>query len=161
MRRMSRSLIAASILALGAAMPAAAKTFVYCSEASPEGFDPAPYTAGTTFDASAHAVYNRLAQFKPGTTEVEPALAESWDVADDGKVYMVVKWQGSAGVADGRTILAMQSHEIVADGIHYARDGLDYLVVEEVVEDRGITNQNHEDYGVVPDFAFPDPNEKK
>ena len=87
MRRMSRSLIAASILALGAAMPAAAKTFVYCSEASPEGFDPAPYTAGTTFDASAHAVYNRLAQFKPGTTEVEPALAESWEVSEDGLEY--------------------------------------------------------------------------
>ena len=31
---------------------ASAKTFVYCSEASPEGFDPGLYTAGTTFDAS-------------------------------------------------------------------------------------------------------------
>ena len=26
--------------------PLSAKTFVYCSEGSPEGFDPAPYTAG-------------------------------------------------------------------------------------------------------------------
>src|SRR5690606_40949208 len=39
---------------------ASAKTFVYCSEASPEGFDPGLYTAGTTFDAAAHTVYNRL-----------------------------------------------------------------------------------------------------
>ncbi len=29
-----------------------AKTLVYCSEGSPEGFDPAPWTAGTTFDAA-------------------------------------------------------------------------------------------------------------
>jgi ABC-type transport system substrate-binding protein len=45
------------------------------------------FTAGTTFDASAHPVYNRLLEFKKGTTEVEPALAESWEVSDDGLEY--------------------------------------------------------------------------
>ncbi|MEW9808569.1 ABC transporter substrate-binding protein [Mesorhizobium marinum] len=64
-----------------------AKTFVYCSEASPEGFDPGLYTAGTTFDAAAHTVYNRLLEFKKGTTEVEPGLAESYEVSDDGLQY--------------------------------------------------------------------------
>lgn len=83
----STRLLAVSTLAMMAAAPLQAKTFVYCSEGSPEGFDPAPYTAGTTFDASGHAIYNRLAQFKPGTTEVEPALAESWDVSEDGLEY--------------------------------------------------------------------------
>ncbi|MCG6901135.1 MAG: ABC transporter substrate-binding protein [Rhodobacter sp.] len=62
-----------------------AQTLVYCSEGSPEGFDPALYTAGTTFDASSHPLYNRLTQFKVGTTEVIPGLAESWEVSDDGK----------------------------------------------------------------------------
>ena len=42
-----------------------AKTLVYCSEGSPEGFDPALYTAGTTFDASSRPVFNRLVEFKP------------------------------------------------------------------------------------------------
>ena len=37
MKPFTRSLIAASALALAAALPASAKTFVYCSEASPEG----------------------------------------------------------------------------------------------------------------------------
>ncbi|PZO64562.1 MAG: ABC transporter substrate-binding protein [Paracoccus denitrificans] len=83
----TRHLIAASVIALASAAPAMAKTFVYCSEASPEGFDPAPYTSGTTFDASAHPIYNRLTEFKKGTTEVEPGLAESWDVSEDGKEY--------------------------------------------------------------------------
>ncbi|RCW88914.1 ABC transporter substrate-binding protein [Paracoccus lutimaris] len=83
----STRFLAASALALMAAAPLHAKTFVYCSEGSPEGFDPAPYTSGTTFDASGHAVYNRLVQFKPGTTEIEPALAESWEVSEDGLEY--------------------------------------------------------------------------
>jgi dipeptide transport system substrate-binding protein len=94
MKTLTRSLLAASALALTAGMPAFAKTFVYCSEASPEGFDPAPYTAGTTFDASAHPIYNRLVEFKKGTTEIEPGLAESWEVSEDGLEYTFKLRQG-------------------------------------------------------------------
>lgn len=105
--KISRSLMmAVSALAL-TAIGAHAKTFVYCSEASPEGFDPAPYTAGGTFDASAHPVYNRLAQFTPGTTEIEPGLAESWDVSEDGTEYTFhlrqgVKWHSVDGYTPSR-----------------------------------------------------------
>lgn len=77
------ALLAATVLSSAAS----AKTFVYCSEGSPEGFDPGLYTAGTTFDAAAHTVYNRLLEFKPGTTETEPGLAESWEISDDGLQY--------------------------------------------------------------------------
>ncbi len=73
------ALLASTILA-GAA---SAKTLVYCSEGSPENFTPAMNTTGTSFDA-ARPVYNTLVQFKPGTTEVEPALAEGWEVSADG-----------------------------------------------------------------------------
>lgn len=64
-----------------------AKTLVYCSEGSPEGFDPALYTAGTTFDASSKTIYSRLAEFENGTTNVIPGLAESWSSSDDGLEY--------------------------------------------------------------------------
>ncbi|ESR24155.1 ABC transporter substrate-binding protein [Lutibaculum baratangense] len=66
---------------------AQAKTLVYCSEGSPEGFDPALYTAGTTFDASSRPVYNRLVEFEKSSTETLPGLAESWDVSEDGTEY--------------------------------------------------------------------------
>jgi dipeptide transport system substrate-binding protein len=66
---------------------AQAKTLVYCSEGSPEGFNPSLYTAGTTFDASAQAIYNRLVEFEIGTTNLKPALAESWEASADGLEY--------------------------------------------------------------------------
>ncbi|MEZ5476031.1 MAG: ABC transporter substrate-binding protein [Thiolinea sp.] len=65
----------------------AAKTLVYCSEGSPSGFNPQFYTDGTTFDAVSQALYNRLVEFEPGSTKVSPALAESWEISDDGLEY--------------------------------------------------------------------------
>ena len=88
---MTRWIVAGSVgLALAAVLAPAAhaqKTLVYCSEGSPEGFSPALYTAGTTFDASSRQIYNRLVEFEPGTTNIGPGLAESWTVSDDGLEY--------------------------------------------------------------------------
>ena len=77
-------------LSLGAAAGANAKTLVYCSEGSPEGFNPALYTAGTTFDASSRQIFNRLVEFERGTTKIVPALAESVAVSDGGLTYTFV-----------------------------------------------------------------------
>ena len=64
-----------------------AKTLVFCSEGSPEGFTPALYTAGTTFDASSRQIFNKLVEFEIGTTKIIPGLAESWTVSQDGLEY--------------------------------------------------------------------------
>lgn len=83
-----RQLIATTgMVAAFAATSASAQTLVYCSEGSPEGFDPALYTAGTTFDASSHTVYNQLVEFETGTTNVVPGLAESFEASEDGQSY--------------------------------------------------------------------------
>jgi dipeptide transport system substrate-binding protein len=88
---MTRRIVAGSLgLALATLLAPdayAQKTLVYCSEGSPEGFSPALYTSGTTFDASSRQIYNRLVEFEPGTTNIQPALAESWTVSDDGLEY--------------------------------------------------------------------------
>ncbi|MEM6408651.1 MAG: hypothetical protein AAF700_09560 [Pseudomonadota bacterium] len=76
-------------------------------------------------------------------------------LGDDGEVYMVLKIEGDDQSASGDTQMTLASHEIVADGMLYKRDGLNYLVVEAVIEDRGITNINHEDWGTIPPFAIP------
>jgi dipeptide transport system substrate-binding protein len=74
-------------VALTAGPACAAKTLVFCSEGSPEGFNPQFYTAGTTFDASSRAVYDGLVDFERGTTTIIPGLAESWEVSEDGTQY--------------------------------------------------------------------------
>ena len=83
-----RQLIATTgMVAAFAATSASAQTLVYCSEGAPEGFDPALYTAGTTFDASSHTIYNQLVEFETGTTNVVPGLAESFEASEDGQSY--------------------------------------------------------------------------
>ena len=99
-----RSVAAAVMLAAGALCAQAANaatTLVYCSEGSPEGFQPQFFTTGTTFDAASVPMFNRLVEFEIGTTNVIPALAEKWDVAPDGKAYTFhlrkgVKFHGNA-----------------------------------------------------------------
>jgi len=105
MKLKSTLLTAGLIAALGSV--AGAQTLIYCSEGSPEGFDPALYTAGTTFDASSSAIYNRLVQFETGTTNVVPGLATSFDVSEDGLEYTFnlrpgVKWHSNANFTPTR-----------------------------------------------------------
>lgn len=86
MKRRLLGAVAAAALAFAFANAANAKTLVYCSEGSPENFNPQINTTGTSFD-TAVPVFNKLVEFIPGTTELEPGLAESWDVSDDGLTY--------------------------------------------------------------------------
>ncbi|MNO62932.1 Periplasmic dipeptide transport protein precursor [compost metagenome] len=78
---------ALALVLLGTATDLAAKALVVCTEASPEGFDIVQYTTAVTADASAETVFNRLVDFKPGTTDLQPALAERWEVSADGLTY--------------------------------------------------------------------------
>jgi dipeptide transport system substrate-binding protein len=74
-----------SLVALTVAASVQAKTLVYCSEGSPEGFNPQLFTSGTTYDASSVPIYNRLVEFKTGTTEVIPGWRKNGKSARTAK----------------------------------------------------------------------------
>ncbi len=80
--------------------PAAAKTLVYCAEAAPEVFNPQLTNAASTADAT-YPIYDRLIDFAPGTIDLVPSLAESWDISEGGTVFNFhlrhgVHWQSNA-----------------------------------------------------------------
>jgi dipeptide transport system substrate-binding protein len=105
----------AGLLALSAGLllvsgPAASRTFVFCSEGSPESFDPARATTTTTMNAG-WQIYNTLVEFAPGTTTIRPALAESWTVSEDGRTYVFalrdgVRFHANPGFAPTRPLNA-------------------------------------------------------
>ncbi len=75
---------------------------------------------------------------------------------DEGDVYMVLKYEGADVLEQTDTIMEIQSDVITAKGLHYVRDGVNYLVVETVVANDGIQVLNHLDYGSVPPNSFPE-----
>ena len=84
------ALAAAATLAAGLVLPASAQTppnvLVVGQIAEPNSLDPAVDTAVNDFRILVN-IYDGLVRYKPGTLEVEPALAESWSVSDDGTEY--------------------------------------------------------------------------
>jgi len=52
-----------------------------------------------------NALFSRLVDYKPGTTELGPALADSYDVSDDGKIYRF-KLHPGVKFTNGREVTA-------------------------------------------------------
>ncbi|AWB67097.1 ABC transporter substrate-binding protein [Saccharobesus litoralis] len=63
------------------------KGLIYCSEGSPETFNPQLVTSATTLDAISRQLYNRLLEFDPVDGSLQPSLAEYWQVSEDGLTY--------------------------------------------------------------------------
>lgn len=66
-----------------------ASSLVYCSEGNPESFNPQLATSGTSFDASARTVFNRLVELDAATGQISALLADSWNVSNDGLTWQI------------------------------------------------------------------------
>ncbi|MEO8153991.1 MAG: ABC transporter substrate-binding protein [Rhizobacter sp.] len=119
MNRFTRHTLAVTFTALAAFGAHAATTLIYCSEGSPEGFDPGRYTAGTTFNASSQPIFNRLVEFEIGGTRIVPGLAERWSVSADGLVYT---FNLRKGVKFHTTDWFKPSRELNADDVIFTFD---------------------------------------
>ena len=101
MHRIHRTaVLAAAVLVAGSLTAAQAKTLVYCSEGSPENFNPMLNTTGTTFDAN-EPIYNRLVRIQAGFHRgLAGACRTLGDRARTARVFTFhlrhgVKWQSN------------------------------------------------------------------
>lgn len=62
------------------------QVFVYGSGGSPVNLEPGNITDGNSLIVQ-QQIYDRLLEFKPGTTDLQPSLATSWSVSADGKTW--------------------------------------------------------------------------
>ena len=98
-------LCGAAALALAAPM-AQAQVLTVCLEGAPEVFNPELTSNGTTAYVLGQ-IYDGLVSVERGGSEIEPALAESWDVSEDGLTYTFhlrhdVAWQSNAAFTPTR-----------------------------------------------------------
>lgn len=103
--------------ACGAAYATSADTLVYCSEGSPESLNPQLMLSGTARNATATTIYDRLVDFRPGTTEIVPALAESWSISADQKTYL---FRLRRGVKFHRTAFFTPTRDFNADDVLFS-----------------------------------------
>ena len=89
---MKRLAIWVCVLTLLAAVPALADTpksggtLVFGRGGDSVGLDPAYETDGNSFMVCDN-IFEALVFYQDETTQLEPGLAESWDISDDGKTY--------------------------------------------------------------------------
>lgn len=71
-------------------------------------------------------------------------------LGDDGQVYMVLKVGDDTTSVANPSILEIQTHRVTVDGDLYERDGIKYLLIDQVVNDAGVVNLTHDEYGIQP-----------
>ncbi len=78
-------------------------------------------------------------------------------LTDDGKVYLVLGEGDDTTSVTAPGLFENQSHRITVEGRAFERDGMNYVIIAKVLEDAGIPNHTHEDYGSIPEAATPRP----
>lgn len=71
-------------------------------------------------------------------------------VGEDGTVYIVLKLGEDTNSVANPAVLEIQSRKITVDGDLIERDGMNYLLINQIVADQGVVNLTHDDYGVQP-----------
>jgi hypothetical protein len=68
----------------------------------------------------------------------------------DGAYYMILRIEeDDSNVANPR-LATFISHDVTVDGDLIERDGVKYLLVTKVADDKGVVNMTHEQNGIVP-----------
>lgn len=66
-----------------------------------------------------------------------------------GDVFIILRIEEEDPV-DNPRVIKIQTHNVTVDGDLYERDGVKYLIVTKVADDKGIVNLTHEENGIQP-----------
>lgn len=81
------AIVSVFVTSLCVGLSAHESTLVYCTSEGPDTFNPQLTTSRATFDATARLIYDRLTRFSDDGARIEPALAKSWRISQDGRRY--------------------------------------------------------------------------
>ncbi|PTM38941.1 hypothetical protein [Bosea sp. 124] len=67
-----------------------------------------------------------------------------------GDLYLILRIGDDADSAANPRIARMATHEVTVDGELLERDGVKYLLVDRIADDKGVITMTHEEYGIQP-----------
>jgi len=70
--------------------------------------------------------------------------------AADGTLYVVLRIEDDTRNVSNPSIVRIQSHQVTVDGDLIRRDGVNYLLVTQVADDKGIVELTHDKFGIQP-----------
>lgn len=68
----------------------------------------------------------------------------------DGKTYMILRLEEDADTIANPGIARFMSHQVTVEGDLVSRDGVNFLFVSKIADDKGIVTLNHAEYGIIP-----------
>jgi hypothetical protein len=68
----------------------------------------------------------------------------------DGQHYLVLRVEDEETNLSNPKVATILTHQVTVDGELVERDGVKYLFINKVADDKGIINLTHDDYGVLP-----------
>lgn len=67
-----------------------------------------------------------------------------------GDLYLILKIGDDEDSVANPRIARMATHEVIVDGELLERDGVKYLLVDKIADDKGIITMTHDEYGIQP-----------
>lgn len=69
---------------------------------------------------------------------------------ESGQHYVLLKLGDDTESAAGARFVDFQARQVTVEGDVHERDGVSYLLIDQVRADGGIVNLSHKDYGIIP-----------
>ncbi|MGO4665831.1 hypothetical protein [Bosea sp. 2RAB26] len=67
-----------------------------------------------------------------------------------GNLYLILKIGDDDESAANPRVARMATHEVTVDGELLERDGVKYLLVDRIADDKGVISMTHEEHGIQP-----------